>query len=90
MPGLGGHCTSGVRDASSADPTQACNHALLCPSVSLGPGSYEWTQCALCKPGCCLMNLRPSGLLRGSVGISCFHMGTHCVGLLVHESRPSS
>lgn len=59
IPGLGEHWTPVVRDASSAGPTQACNHPLLSPSVFLGPGSYERTQCALHKPGCSSMNLRP-------------------------------
>lgn len=78
-----------MRDASFHGPTQACNHSLLCPSVFLGLGSSEWTQCALCKPGYSLMNLRLSGLLWSSVGISCFHLGSHYVGLLLTcESRP--
>lgn len=35
------------------------------------------------------MNLRPSGLLWGSVSISCFHLGSYCVGMLLAcESRP--
>lgn len=78
-----------MRDASFHGPTQACNHSLLCPSVFLGLGSSEWTQCALCKPGYSLMNLRLSGLLWSSVGISCFHLGSHYIGLLLTcESRP--
>lgn len=90
IPGLGRHSTPGVWDVSSHGYTQACNRSLLGPSVFLRLGSYEWTQCALCKPGSSLMNLRLSGLLWSSVHISCFHLGSHYVGLLlICESRPS-
>lgn len=73
----------GVRDASSMVPSRPVPTHFCTRQCSLDSGPMNGSSVPSVNQAACLMNLRPSGLVWGSVGISCFHLGSHCVGISI-------